>query len=96
MKLSSPDVSLSPLHSPPALHPVALVDDQVKVTDSLTQRVVGSAEIEAVGTGGGAGTGAGAGSEPPPPPHDDKKIVVRIKDKTRATILSMALWLEYV
>ena len=86
MTLSSPDGSLSPLHSPPALHPVALVDDQVSVTDSLTHKVVGSAEIEAVGAGGGVGTGAGSEPPPPPPPHDDKKTVVRIKDKTLATI----------
>lgn len=87
MTLSSPDGSLSPLHSPPALHPVALVDDQVSVTDSLTHKVVGLAEIEAVGAGGGgAGTGAGSGAPPPPPPpHDDKKRVVRIKGKTLAT-----------
>lgn len=84
--LSSPDGSLSPLHSPPALHPVALVDDQVRVTDSLTHKVVGLAEIEAVGAGGGVGTGAGSEPPPPPPPHDDKKTVVRIKDKTLATI----------
>ena len=47
--------------------------------------------------GAGVGTGTGAGSEPPPPPpHDDKKTVLKIKDKTLATNLSMALWLEYV
>ena len=87
VKLSSPDVSLSPLHSPLAEHDVALVDDQVRVTDSLTYKVVGLADKEEVGLAG-AGTGEGTGSEPPPPPppHDDKKTVVRIKDKTLATI----------
>ena len=85
VKLSSPDVSLSPLHSPPALQPVALVDDQVSVTDSLTHKVVGLAEIEAVGAGGGVGTGVGSEPPPPPPPHDAKAMVVRINDKTLAT-----------
>ena len=83
--LSSPDGSLSPLHSPPALQPVALVDDQVRVTDSLTHKVVGLAEIEAVGAGGGVGTGAGSEPPPPPPPHDARAMVVRINDKTLAT-----------
>ena len=86
MTLSSPDGSLSPLHSPPELQPVALVDDQVRVTDSFTHKVVGLAEIEAVGAGGGVGTGAGSEPPPPPPPpHDVKTTVVSIKDKTLAT-----------
>jgi len=38
------------------------------------------------GAGVGTGTGAGSGAPPPPPLHDDKKTVVRIKDKTLATI----------
>ena len=37
------------------------------VTESLTNKVVGFAEIETVGGGGGA-IGFGADSEPPPPP----------------------------
>jgi len=37
------------------------------------------------GAGVGTGTGAGSGAPPPPPLHDDKKTVVRIKDKTLAT-----------
>tara|TARA_B100000035_G_C20671754_1_gene409893 strand:+ start:35 stop:325 length:291 start_codon:yes stop_codon:yes gene_type:complete len=84
VKLSSPEVLLSPLHSPPALHPVALVDDQVKVTDSSTQRVVGFAEIEAVGTGEGTGAGVGAGSgveEPPPPPHATSMVAPKMIKK---------------
>ena len=84
MRLSSPEVPLSPLHSPLALHPVALVDDQVKVTDSLTQRVVGLAEIDAVGTGAGVGAGVGAGSgaeEPPPPPHATSMVAPKIIKK---------------
>ena len=77
---------MSPLHSPLAVHPVALVDDQVKVTDSLTQRVVGLAEIDAVGTGAGAGVGAGVGAgsgaeEPPPPPHATSMVAPKIIKK---------------
>jgi len=51
------------------------------VTDSLTHKVVGLAEIEAVGAGGGVGTGAGSEPPPPPPPQLASTSVLMITNR---------------
>jgi hypothetical protein len=73
---SVPEVPLSPLQSPVAVHDVTLVDDQVKVVLPPAITVVGLAERLADGAAGAGGDGVGAGGggvggadevSPPPP-----------------------------
>jgi hypothetical protein len=70
VKTSSPLVLLTPCQLSDASHEVELVDDQEIATCSSTNKLIGLAEIEAVGIGVGAGSGALP--PPPPPPHETR------------------------
>jgi hypothetical protein len=65
VKLSDPSVLLEPDQSPLAEQLDALLDDQVKVTLSLTLVEEGSNDKVTLTVG----VGAGASPEEPPPPH---------------------------
>jgi nitrate reductase NapAB chaperone NapD len=71
VKISSPLVLLTPCQLSDASQAVELVDDQEIATCSLTNKLIGLAEIETVGII--VETGSGALPLPPPPPHETRK-----------------------
>lgn len=70
-----PDVSTVPLQAPLATHELALVDDQITVTESPFMAFAVDTVIVAVGCGAD-----------PPPPHEARKIAKKTETKPRIII----------
>ena len=77
MTLCDPDAARFPLQAPAAAHPVAFVDDQVRVTDPLTAESAAELVSDTVGIGGGA--------EPPPPPPPPPQPPTTTSESANAT-----------
>ena len=58
---------------------MASVDDHEIVKVSFTYKVVGFADIDAVGFGGGGVYGSSPPPPPPPPPQDEIKKIITAK-----------------
>lgn len=85
VSFSDPDNSLAPLRPSKPTQDEAFVEDQVKVTGTLTE--VFKAEIETATVGAGLETGGGVADPPPPPPQATTRVAALAAKKGRANLV---------